>query len=189
MAETMESGYDRIALEKYYTPAWAIEALLSAVTFPGAVLEPAAGDGGLANVVRATGYETWCCDIAPEHPEVARFDFLDPSYPDVWEGSIITNPPYGKGGRLAEKFIAKALSMTREHRGKVAMLLRVDFDSASTRRHLFADHPAFDRQYALTKRLRWTNVEQKAEGPTKNHAWFVWDWERWGGPACKGYLP
>lgn len=184
-----ESGRERNQHEKYYTPAWVTEALLEAEAFPGLILEPAAGDGGIAKVAARRGYEVWGGDIAPETPEIVQADFLSPEYPGEWEGSIITNPPFGARGKLAEQFIEKALEMTRPHGGKVAMLLRVDFDSAKTRRHLFADHPAFTRKYVLTKRILWSNLVHTSDEPKKNHAWFVWDWDHWGGPASMGYLP
>lgn len=69
------------------------------------------------------------------------------------------------------------------------MLLKVGFDSAKGRRHLFADHPAFAVEYRLTERIRWANLEQSAAGPTENHSWYVWDWRKRPGPAVKGYLP
>ena len=42
------SGYDRINLEKYFTPAWVIDALLDAESFAN-VWEPAAGAGNMFN--------------------------------------------------------------------------------------------------------------------------------------------
>jgi hypothetical protein len=53
------------------------------------------------------------------------------------------------------------------------MLLRADFDSAATRRHLFADCPAFAKKVVLTKRIRW--IEGSTGSPSFNHAWFLWD--------------
>jgi hypothetical protein len=184
-----ESGKARKHLEQYYTPEWPTRSLLDAEEFPGPILEPAAGDGGIAKVLIANGYDAWCCDIDPKHPDIAVRDFLAADYPTDWDGSIITNPPYARDGGLAVKFIDKALSMTERSGGKVAMLLRVDFDSGRSRRRLFAEHPAFHRQYVLTQRIRWANIDQSEEGPQKNHAWFVWDWSRPFRDPTKGYLP
>ena len=100
-------------------------------------------------------------DCAPVNP---RFDFLDPDYvpPSDW---LAANPPYGK----AEAFCRKALSVA----DRVAMLLPHAFDSAKGRVDLW-EHP-FKAKYTLTKRIRWDNLEQKKNGPSSNHAWFVWD--------------
>lgn len=126
-------------------------------------------------------------DIAPDSPRVDVGDFFDCTYVDGFD--IITNPPYGIQSRLAVRFVEHALALTKRHQGKVAMLLKVGFDSAGGRRHLFADHPAFAAEYRLTKRIRWTNLPQSDAGPTENHSWFVWSWAKPPGPAVKGYLP
>jgi hypothetical protein len=55
----------------------------------------------------------------------------------------------------------------------VAMLLRVDFDSAATRPHLFGVCPAFARKVVLTRRIRW--LANSYGSPSYNHAWFIWD--------------
>ena len=94
-----------------------------------------------------------------------------------WMGqreAIVTNPPYSNG--LAEKFVRHALKLTDPVNGKVAMLLPLAWDSAKTRRDLFAEHPAFKAKYTLTRRIRWENLKQKKNGPSQNHAWYVWDW-------------
>lgn len=194
------SGYERVAGDRYYTPAWVTEALLRAEEFPGLSIDPACGGWDIVKAVRADGLLCDGFDIAPDPApegqvtgEWSTKDFL------TWDGTssfgtsyqnVITNPPYGKGGRLAVAFVRHALKLTDPAEGKVAMLLRVDFDSAHGRRAIFADHPAFAAKYALTRRIRWANLEQKGSGPTENHAWFVWDWarRRYSGRTY-GYLP
>jgi predicted RNA methylase len=190
------SGYERIEGDAYFTPHWVTEALLSVETFSvGAkIIDPCAGAGHIMDAAAKAGYETDGFDIRPAAVHVrGPLDFLT-VVGDI--DAIISNPPYGKGGRLAVEFINKALSVTQKRRGKVAMLLRVDFDSARTRSHIFGDHPAFAAKYTLTKRIRWTNIPQVDEnckptpGPTDNHAWFVWDWsKRRDTPRAYGYLP
>jgi hypothetical protein len=61
------------------------------------------------------------------------------------------------------------------------MLLRADFDSAKSRRHLFADCAAFARKIALTKRIVWFDGPKAA--PSFNHAWYLWDWQHRGLPV------
>lgn len=183
------SGFERQSLEKYYTPAWVSEALLSREALGNEVWEPAAGAGDIANVIRATGAMCLASDIEPTGHNVIGRDFFDAQFAEF--SAIVTNPPYGKGGRLAVEFIARAIDLMMPRKGKVAMLLRVDFDSANGRRGIFGDHPAFKAKYVLTKRIRWTNLPQSAAGPTENHAWFVWDW-KWAMENTVptiGYLP
>ena len=115
-------------------------------------------------------------------------DFLAARLPQaVWATrSIITNPPYSNG--LAEKFVRHALALTEPVKGKVAMLLPLAWDSAKGRRDLFKEHPAFKAKYILTRRIRWVNLDQKKNGPSQNHAWYVWDWTH-SGPPTLGWLP
>lgn len=182
------SGYERISGDRYYTPAWCIDALLQVESFVGIVYDPCAGAGNIIDALRAADIDALGFDIEPDGPEVGGpIDFTTHDAPMP---NAITNPPYGKQGRLAVTFIEKALALTWGSRGKVAMLLRVDFDSANGRRPIFEDHPAFSAKYTLTRRIRWTNLPQTAAGPTENHAWFVWNWARRPGEArYYGYLP
>lgn len=186
------SQYDRIDGEKYYTPAWVTQALLSVEKF-GKICDPAAGDGGIIGAL-PPGIEAWGFDIAPDAAWISERDFFDCT--DLNGFDIITNPPYGVQSRLAVRFIYHALKLTERHGGKVAMLLKVGFDSAPGRRPMFADHPAFAAEHRITKRISWSNLPQKFDakgklvGPTEHHAWFAWDWrKRPGTPAVKAYLP
>lgn len=177
------SAYERIAGEKYFTPAWVTLALLSVETF-GRVWDPGAGAGNIVDAIPGA----WGSDVEPDAPHIIERDFF--TCQDGGGHDIITNPPYGTQSRLAVRFIERALALTQPHGGKVAMLLKVGFDSADGRRNLFETHPAFAVEYRLTKRIRWTNFEQKDSGPTENHSWFLWDWrKRLGTPAIKSYLP
>lgn len=179
------SQYERVANEKYYTPAWVTQALFSVERFDR-VFDPAGGDAAIINAVPG-GMAARAIDIAPDSPRVDEGDFFDVHKLDMWD--IITNPPYGVQSRLAVRFIEHALALTEPFGGKVAMLLKVGFDSADGRRHLFDEPPAFAAEYRLTRRIRWSNLPQSDAGPTENHSWFVWDWRKRSGPAVKAYLP
>ena len=176
------SEYELVPGDSYYTPAWVTEALLNAEDFPQPVWEPASGAGHMGTVlsdrfVMAGETDIW---MGP------RYDFLSFTVPYGGAKSIVTNPPYSSG--LAEKFVRHAFSLTRLRAGKVAMLLPHGFDTAKGRRDLFSDNLAFKAKHTLTRRIRWANLEQKANGPSSNHAWFVWDWKH-SGPPTLGYLP
>lgn len=161
------SGYELQAGDAYYTPEWVTDALLDVEQFNDPVWEPAAGGGHMVSVLRACGYHTHPTDIA------TGFDFFD--FGDIEANQdIVTNPPFSR----SDEFVRHALELTKPVLGKVAMLLPLAWDAAKTRRDLFADHPAFKAKYILTRRIRWVNLEQKKAGPSQNHAWYVWDWER-----------
>lgn len=142
-------------------------------------------------------------------------DFLECRVlPDPSVRGIITNPPYDD----AEQFCRHALELTRPFMGWVAMLLRVNFDSAKTRADLFARCPAWAKKIVLTERIVWfegpvpckrcgatgiiagskcKSCRGKGEAehqPSENHAWYVWDWRHQlghanGAPAIIAYAP
>lgn len=166
------SGYKRKANEAYYTPAWVTEALLPHLRIapPAKVHEPADGNGAISRVLRKQGFKVSVSDLTRGK------DFLQT--PCCAAAAIITNPPYRKG----RAFIEHALDLMRPH-GIVAMLLRVDFDSAAGRKHLFEDHPAFAKRVVLRKRIRW--IANSTGSPSYNHCWFIWDWQWVGMPVVR----
>lgn len=201
------SGYERLDGDRYFTPAWVTHALLNVEHFVGGVIDPCAGGWDMVHAISTSdhGLQAYGFDILPPPPALTHRpmfytqDFL------AWQGTAIhgegwrnfaLNPPYGTQGRLAVKFIEHALQLAGPRRGKVAALLRVDFDSAGGRAMIFRDHPAFAAKYALNKRIHWANLPLKYDqhgrliGPTENHAWFVWDWARRpDSQRYYGYLP
>ncbi|CAA2142807.1 hypothetical protein [Hyphomicrobium sp. ghe19] len=186
-----ESGYERIERDAYMTPAWATHALTKEIMGPRfrrgmTVWEPAAGTLQMVDALEADGLEVIPSDLhAPsDRPElfggnrIMVGDFLDdqrPFLPFEFD-AIITNPPY----KLAEEFVRKALELTKPKRGLVAMLLGVKFDSAVTRSDIFNEHPAWGMKITLTDRIWWfdpkLDANGKVNGPSEDHAWFVWDW-------------
>jgi hypothetical protein len=107
-------------------------------------------------------------------------DFLQmTALPDPQVNAIVTNPPYGVGGRLAVRFVEHALELVPI----VAMLLKIDFDSARTRQHLFRHCPTFACKLVLLDRIEWFPGEY---GSSTNHAWFIWD-QRHSGPPTITY--
>jgi hypothetical protein len=76
--------------------------------------------------------------------------------------------------------------LTKTYHGVVAMLTRIDFDSAKTRQHLFEDHPAFAKKLVLRKRIRW--IKNSTGSPSENHCWMIWDWKN-NEPPTIAYEP
>jgi hypothetical protein len=167
-----DSGYERKERDLYETPEWVTNALVPHLPWmPDEVWEPACGSGKMAAAL-ALLFEVRATDID------AGVDFLDQK---MKAEAIITNPPY----KLAEEFIGHAIALTSQG-GFVAMLLRTDYDHASTRRCLFSDEPIFAKKVVLTKRIRW--FEDSKGSPSFNHAWFIWDWKH-SGPPTLAYGP
>jgi hypothetical protein len=168
------ANYPRIARDDYATPPYCVRALLRHVPLGGVVVDPCPGRGNIKRVLRESGKSAW---------GRSGFDFLvaDPDCDSEYD--VLTNPPYGKGGRLAVRFVERALRVTTPWRGRVVMLLPADFDSALTRRHLFTCD-AFDSKVVLLRRIRWFD----GRSGSTNHAWYVWDHARELGPPRIFYM-
>jgi hypothetical protein len=128
------SAYERIKDEAYPTPAWCARAVLPYVHKDDVIWEPAAGAGRLVRALRRAGRQVIS----------TRSDFLKRKAIPPGATAIVTNPPYAKGGRLAVAFIEHALMLMHCEQWDadittIAMLLRIDFDSARGRTHLFRD--------------------------------------------------
>lgn len=173
------SEYKRQEADWYPTPAWCTELLAEKLRLlglrPRAVWEPARGDDAMLTVLQQElpGALVLGTDIRDETP----IDFLSvtPHDHSRWE-AVITNPPYRKD--LIRAFIDKALKVTQPAGGMVAMLLRVDFDSAKTRADIFGKHPAWFAKIVLNQRVVWFDHPDRKSAPSENHAWFIWNWSK-----------
>src|SRR5262249_39803826 len=89
---------------------------------------------------------------------------------------IVTNPPGGARNSTAERFIEAGLGHIADRTAfALALLLPVDFDSATTRRKFFDDCPLFLAKIVLTERIVWfERADGEREAPKENHAWFIW---------------
>lgn len=184
-----KSGFARQANDQYMTPEWVALTLFSVMPLYGTLWEPACGSSNINRAARniaGSALKIIATDIDPGWSCVAMHcDFFDPKIhqelmPEKGPLTIATNPPYGNQGRMAEKFTRTALKLTEPLRGRVAMLLPVDWDAGKTRHDLFEDFPGHLTVLTLTERIRWDNIPQSKSGPSQNHAWFIWDHSRRG---------
>jgi hypothetical protein len=188
LATHTESGHERSDFDFYPTEPWITRGVLEKLTLRGEVAEVACGDGAMARVLRDAGYRTWATDIHDHGYDGldGLYDFLDtpPLDPECGIRTIFTNPPFGERGKLAEAFVRHAIKLMMPVGGMVAMFLRVDWDSASTRRDLFEGCPHWSRKLVLTSRATFFEGEH---GGKKNHAIFVWD-ALHSGPPTINYI-
>jgi len=165
------SEYPRRPNDDYATPPWVAQAIAPWLRQDAVYLwDPACGAEQLVRALRAEGFQV----VGTADDFLARtalaHDRID---------CIVTNPPYGVGGRLGCQFIAHAIELAP----LTAMLLRVDFDSGKTRTPLFRDCPTFAQKVVLLDRIMWFPGDL---GPSTNHAWFIWN-RRHCGPPTIGY--
>lgn len=174
-----ETSFARVQRDHYPTPSWVItEALAQHVDLAGMrTWECACGTGQMSEALKRAGASVYSSDVkdygyvgldavldfvAGQHPNMARFS------------AIVTNPPFGNRGKLAERFIAVGLQQIAEY-GFMALLLPVDFDLAKTRMYFFAGCPHFAGKIILTRRIVWfANSDLRRENPKENNAWFLW---------------
>jgi hypothetical protein len=174
-----ENGYPRVPRDLYPTPPWVTEALAEHVALAGrSVWEIASGTDQMAATLRAAGAHVYCTDIENYGGQDEVFDFLSGRRPKLDRiDCAVTNPPFGKGGKLAEAFIKSRLRWLRSigSGGLLALLLPVDFDSAITRHALFGRCPQFRGKIILLRRIVWfARTDGKREAPKEWHAWFIW---------------
>jgi len=166
--------YERAPLDHYETEEWVTRVLLRHVKFTE-IWEPAVGKGRMLRELMAGGYNIVGTDIHDYGHGYEIKNFLDAA--DDWNGDIVTNPPFD----IADLFIHKALSLTRNSGGKVAMLLRNEFDCAAARKKVFGF--PFDMKIVLQKRPRW--IDGSTGSPRHNYAWYIWDWKTTRDPVIR----
>jgi hypothetical protein len=164
------SKYERPKGDFFPTPDWCTEVLLRHFTPAGMVWEPACGEGHMSRVIERKGHFVFSTTLYDQGYGHGRdVDFLAEKEPMSGIYSIITNPPYS----IADEFVEHAIKLMRARGGAVAMLLRNEWDCASSRRHLFMPSACFDTKIVLTKRPRW--IEGSKGSPRHSYAWYVWD--------------
>ena len=164
--------WERRDWDHYETEEWVTEVLLRHERFER-VWEPAVGKGRMAKVFNKHGVDVYGSDILDYGCGYPVGDFLL-----TWGNEdlrdIVTNPPFADD--LADQFIEHALLLTKFFGGRVAMLLRNEFDCASSRSGIFGQKP-FACKIVLTRRPRW--IDGTTGSPRHNYAWYIWDWS-WG---------
>ena len=174
-----ETSFKRVERDHYPTEAWVIEALAEHVDFTGRIVwEFATGNGQMAEALKAAGAaRVYCSDIVSYgYPLDEIFDFTSTGQPGLDDDcDLISNPPFGRAGRLAEVFIESGLRRLSPG-GILALLLPADFDSAKTRARFFRDCPQFTAKIVLTRRIVWfKRSDGIREQPKENSAWFLWN--------------
>lgn len=162
----------RIANEFYPTPPEATKALLSVETFHGSIWEPACGDGAIAKVLEDHGHAVISTDLHAYGVGQSGVDFLKETQPRA--RNVVTNPPYGHG--LADRFVSKALSLTRQTGGKVAMLLNLASLCHPLRTAYWKANPPA-RIYAIDDIVCWPDHVPRPPQHflTQRYCWVVWE--------------
>ncbi len=163
---------NRAPYEFYPTPPEAVRALLSVEQFDGSIWEPACGDGAISRVLCTAGYDVVSTDLVDHGFGTPSIDFLLERAPRAKH--IVTNPPYGRG--LADRFVGRALALTRQTGGSVAMLLNLASLCHPSRHSKFVHTPPA-AIYALDELVCYPNgkpSEAIASTRSQRYCWVVW---------------
>ena len=150
----------------YATEPRALELLLEKETFSKNIWEPACGEGHLSKVLEAKGHNVYSTDLIDRGYGEGGKDFL--CHSGVFDGDIITNPPY----KHAKEFVEKALD-TVPPGNKVAMFLKLTFLEGQVRRRLFHEKPP-QAVYVSSARLQCGKNGVFTGQSAVASAWFVW---------------
>lgn len=157
----------------YATDPIAAKLLLEAEVFNGKIWECACGEKHLAKVFEEAGYDVRSSDIVNRCGNEV-LDFLGLENQGMFEGNIITNPPY----KYAAQFIYKALSII-PNGYKVAMFLKVQFLEGKERKKLFTQFPPKCVYVSSSRILCAKNAEfekmKDGGGSAVAYAWYVWE--------------
>lgn len=152
----------------YATEPKAVELLLEKEHFNRHIWEPACGQGHISEVLNRHGYDVLSTDLIDRGYGRSGVDFLQTT--DIFEGDIITNPPY----KYALEFACKGLALLPEGH-KMAFLLRIQFLEGKTRRKFFEQYPPRTVYVASSRLVCAKNGDFKTiKSSALCYAWFVW---------------
>jgi hypothetical protein len=125
---------ERQSEDFYATEPRAAELLLELEDFNERIWECACGEGDLSKVFEKAGHKVLSTDLVYRGYGTGGVDFLQCT--EVFNGDIITNPPY----KYAKEFVEKAIELVPDGH-KVAMFLKLQFLEGKARRELFEKYP------------------------------------------------
>lgn len=156
----------------YATEPKAIIELLKYENFNKNIWECACGQNHLANVLKNNDYNVRCSDLIERIEGIEIKDFLSDTNNELWNGDIITNPPY----KYAQQFIEKALDIIPEG-NKVAMFLKLQFLEGQKRKLLFQKYPP-KVLYVSSSRLNCAkngDFETYKSSSAIAFGWYIWE--------------
>lgn len=163
----------RDPLDRYYTPHNAVRALLDHIgpLEPMRVLEPCAGGGAIAHVLREDGHDVMTVDVDPGAPVLCHGDALRMQWAAGGYDAVITNPPFLCNGRHAADWVRTFNPVGASFSAYLLRLSFIEpcFKGLSARTDLVIDRPPSD--VLVLPRISFTG-DGKTDSVTC--AWFIW---------------
>lgn len=161
-----ETKEERVPHDYYATDPVAAEWLILLENLNPHIWECACGEGHLSKVFTSHGFNVLSTDLIDRGYGRGGVDFLEQS--TVWDGDIVTNPPY----KYAQAFVEHALSLL-EDGNKVCMFLKVQFLEGKSRRKLYEENPPA-RVWVSCSRIPCGRNGVFSPSMIA-YAWFVWE--------------
>lgn len=162
--------HERAAHDYYATDPQCADVLPS-IGLCEPVWECACGEGHLSQRLKELGYTVYETDLI-DRGVGQTFDFINHVRDGVWQGDIVTNPPYNK----AMEFVLKAIRLLQPGR-KAFMFLKLTFLEGQKRRaELFDKYPPKEiHVYSHRKKCAMNGDFAKYGSSATCYAWFVWE--------------
>ena len=166
------SSTEREINDFYATDPNSLEIFLKAlerdnITLHQNIWECACGQGHLSKVLIEHGYSVTSTDIIDRGYGKGNIDFLKTN--GLWNGDILTNPPY----KYAKEFVENALRLAD---GYTIMFLKIQFLEGKSRRKLFDKYPP---KYVYVNSARQTcyinGDMSKKMSSASCYCWFIWE--------------
>ena len=175
---------ERQSEDFYATEPKAAELLLELEDFNENIWECACGEGDLAKVFEKAGHNVLATDLIDRGYGVGGVDFLE--CVEVFDGDIITNPPY----KYAKEFVEKALELVPDGH-KVAMFLKLQFLEGKARKELFKKYPPKTIYVASGRLLCAKNGDfegmRAGGGSAVAYCWYIWQKNYQGDTVIKWF--
>jgi len=170
LGASSHSENERQVNDYYATDPKAIEHLLKLETFTN-VWECACGEGHLSKTLIENNIHGKSSDLINRNFGETGIDFLGIET-QIWDGDIITNPPF----KYAQEFAEKALQII-PNGNKVALFLRIQFLETKDRKEFFKINPPKTVYVSSSRILCAMNGEfekYSKNGSAACYCWFVW---------------
>ena len=163
---------ERAENDFYATEPKAADLLLDLFPFSKRIWECACGAGHLSKAFERRGHEVVSTDLYDRGYGTPDVDFLQCT--ELFDGDIITNPPY----KSAQQFAEKALELVPEGH-HVAMFLKLTFMEGQKRKDFFQRNPP-KVVFVSSSRLQCAKNGDfqglaASGGSAVAYGWYVWE--------------
>lgn len=187
LLNTVDSYEDREENDFYATDPNSLRVFLDRlkidnINLNDTIWEPCVGSGALADVLKEYKYNVACSDIVDRgYPGTIMQDFLSLPKDFIWNGDILTNPPY----KYALECIKQALEIIPEG-NRVIMFLKLTFLEGKGRKPFYLENPPKYIYVFSERQTCYINGDfSEKKGSTVCYCWYIWEKGYKGEPVIR----